>query len=103
MEHTPTDWQTHGGEFIRDGDGRALAYCQSASGKRSVKEVHANAAFIVQAVNSHDTLVDALKIAVIDLEDWLNPDGDFDVSEQGLRDLRKHLDKAIANATKEGK
>ncbi|KKM13522.1 hypothetical protein LCGC14_1715330 [marine sediment metagenome] len=42
MTHTPGPWKAEG-EFVREAGGRAISYCQSASGKREIEEVRANA------------------------------------------------------------
>ena len=48
-QHTPGPWEVRTGEFIKDSEGKAIAYCQSSNGTRNVDEVHANARLIAAA------------------------------------------------------
>jgi mevalonate kinase len=70
-EHTPTPWKVFGG-LITDSDHRAVAalYNKDDQGEavRSHATNEANAEFIVRAVNSHDALVDTLRL-VTELKD----------------------------------
>lgn len=68
--HTPTPWdiETKGSKHFIDGaDGLTVAYIDRA-GVRPTKEIEANAALIVRAVNSHAELVAALELALKGLE-----------------------------------
>lgn len=63
--HTELPWHTEGPDDFGDynilHDGDSLAVGAVVSNLRSPKEVAANAALIVRAVNSHHALVEALK------------------------------------------
>ena len=68
-DHTPTPWECDWGTIPPDGPG---TYCDvyTDGGDTIIARVndciergHANAAFIVKAVNNHEALVKALKLA----------------------------------------
>ncbi len=63
MTHTPRPWKAEG-EFVRDADGRAISYCQSASGKRGIEEVHANAKLEAAAPDLLEALEKILEMVV---------------------------------------
>ena len=58
MKYAPTPWIVTDGFIIKDADSLGVA---AIDGDCATKQDLANAAFIVQAVNSHDELVAALK------------------------------------------
>lgn len=74
--HTPTPWRTPVGSptYIDDRNGRSIAICHRlCEGERMPAE--ANAAFIIRACNSHDTLVKTLEklreyLEGVDLTDY---------------------------------
>ena len=82
MNHTPTPWKidrilTHNAAPIitaetcwRD-QPRIVAKAMYHSGSED-PEVHANAEFIVRACNSHDALLEALKILLDEFNDVMN-------------------------------
>jgi len=57
MTHTPTPWIHVKGNLIRDSHGVCIA------GDSTAIQNAANAAHIVHCVNSHDALVEALRVA----------------------------------------
>ena len=64
-QHTPTPWKLDGNDIVVDAQGMiACAYGFIVNGKAiRTPETFANAAFIVRAVNSHEALINALKVA----------------------------------------
>ena len=77
------------------------------SERPTYEEEQANAAFIVQAVNSHDELVAQLKRVRIDLGGLLTTEGEnapyYEWSETAGREMIREIDATLNNATKEGK
>lgn len=71
-QHTPTPWKLDGVIGIEGADGKLVGNALNpffANQKQvkanivpSVEAAQANAAFIVQAVNAHDALVEALRV-----------------------------------------
>ena len=55
-QHTLGPWEVRTGEFIKDSEGKAIAYCQSSNGTRNVDEVHANARLIAAAPEQQATI-----------------------------------------------
>lgn len=90
-KHTPTPWSykaTDEGFDINSGSGNPVAYVGSSPVDK------ANAAFIVEAVNSHDTLLrqrDELRLVLKRAEQYLE-----DI--QCAPELLKDIGKAIANS-----
>lgn len=82
VTHTPTPWHleksgyTQTSVYIYSEIGKPLAH--TVTPDFGLDEQEANAAFIVRAVNSHDTLVDAIKFAISD------PEYDKDMKLEGL-------------------
>lgn len=70
-EHTPTPWiYSKDGEMIYTSGNAPFGYkLIKPSGKRPESEIKANAAFIVKAVNNHESLVEACQIALQRLKD----------------------------------
>lgn len=77
-ERTPSPWtfDEHGGTFYVFGPGQAmvadgnldddyLARIRGVGRRASVEEQRANAAFIVEACNAHDDLVEILRAAML--------------------------------------
>lgn len=98
--HTPTPWKldlsAESGEAdwkiqILSSENRpAIAYAWGSDRK----EVEANAAFVVRAVNAYQTMLDALKAC--EESEWINPDGTTAPIIRG--DLRQVVEQAIAIA-----
>lgn len=92
-KHTPTPWQvTEGSQSAHCCFGNSIIgsdcspVCETITSFSGQDELEkANAAFIVRAVNSHDTLVDALKNARIALSGPKSP-------------LLERIDAALAQA-----
>lgn len=65
-EHTGTPWRFDGDWYriptIFGADGKMVASIEK-DGRESTPERAANAAFIIKAVNGHEALVDALRVA----------------------------------------
>ena len=90
MKHTKRPW-TAVGEFVRDVDGRAISYCQSASGKRSIEEVHANAILEAAAPD----MLEALKGLLYVVTRWAGTD----TPPADVRSAAQASKAAIAQAT----
>lgn len=63
VKHTPTPWEvsrTHSADWIVAA-GELIAICEETNEQKT--SAIANAAFIVRAVNSHEDLLGALKLA----------------------------------------
>ena len=85
-QHTLGPWEVRTGEFIKDSEGKAIAYCQSSNGTRNVDEVHANACLIAAAPEQQATidrletekanLLEALEYVVEELTRDRSPCGD---------------------------
>lgn len=73
--HTPTPWEVgdldHNGQRIVRGEHIEICTCWHHCVGSIEKEMEANAAFIVKAVNSHDALVAALPAIFHALEETL--------------------------------
>ena len=80
MNYTKGPWHVHGGEFIRDSEDRGIAYCQSASGKRSVEEVHANALLVSKATAMYEALKKIEKITDVVLDRASVSDGELSLA-----------------------
>ena len=74
QQHTPMPWQRQGFDILSHGPNGTHAYflarCQPDNGKGVVRvdteaEAVANADFIVRAVNSHEALLRAAKLAIV--------------------------------------
>lgn len=90
LGHTPTPWKGASGtslDSIMAGNDR-IALCDVTSLKGT--SAQANAAFIIRAVNSHETLLKNLKLAVLRLEEFCEQ------QKKNRIDLTSDLDKAIA-------
>ena len=113
MEHTPTPWERSSGAIFSEGkDGANICFISSPRKSHLVEyvrleindpdfsEAMANAAFIVQAVNSHDELLDMLEKAVdfIKHEPFQRQGSDREIV---LARLTMKIQAAIHNATKE--
>ena len=63
ITHTQTPWEVRMHDTIYSSTGKFIADCESSHDRPSppVAEEQANAAFIVQCVNSHAALVDLLR------------------------------------------
>lgn len=88
--HTPTPWIVSGG---REEDGRMVKIGTGEKGWLGVaaafgdtpEEAEANAAFIVKAVNAHDDLIHALKMAIA----WMKNQGiNMDLCHAALNPLK---------------
>lgn len=69
--HTPTPWEFGGGAFITP-NGKTERFIRSKSGivafcEGELKQAQTNAQFIVKAVNSHDELIETLKLTLTEL------------------------------------
>lgn len=106
--HTPTPWTFKGEQMkhdksrvIRDAEGMVVAFAADKNSYEKDAEVDANAAFIVQAVNAHEELVDGLKMAVEELTNlygWAKQHESFVVSLGMWRRLDS-MKQALAKAS----
>ena len=91
MKHTATPWVYHSGMVWKPDktgtDDTPIAKMDRDTPRTAPTERDANAEFIVQAVNSHDSLVAILEQIIKDVDDC------FETS-----DLRKFYDRMVANA-----
>ena len=108
MTHTPTPWSIFPehdrtpDEPLRAWVGRqnkhaARIECWGGDYEQE-PEAQSNARLIVTAVNSHETLTNAISLAIEDIDDWINPQGDYAVTTEGLRALVRQLRAALALA-----
>lgn len=94
MEHTPTPWKVESGMiYTQEGIPIARMDREPGNGTQPV-ERDENARFIVQAVNLHDELIEALRFVCIrlELEEQAHPGGVYilaAVRQQMLRLLKK--------------
>lgn len=96
--HTPTPWEiSYGADSLISDDGKIVLTIHrhgpdtiQKKGHISIQEGHANAAFIMHAVNSHEKLLTALKAIRVSI-------GEDDMYTV-FRDLYKTIDEAIKSA-----
>ena len=102
-QHTPGPWAAYlehetelGYPIAGPNEGEAfIAYINDQCER--AEDCEANARLITAAPE----MLVTLKTAALDIEDWLDPNGEFDVSEPGLRNLQMSLNIAIAKATQQ--
>lgn len=97
-QHTPGPWKSiigneghrHSGGLkdwsVIDNDGYLVAQTNGSSETEA-----ANARLIAASPVMHK----GIEEAIADIDDWLDPDGEFSVTESGLRAMRKDLKAAI--------
>lgn len=67
MTHTATPWLYRDSPYVFDSNKNCIAITDTDNASK--ERIEANAAFIVKAVNAHDELVEACRLAY---EDWQN-------------------------------
>ena len=97
MEYTPTPWTAQeraqdpglgkNKVFITGADGKRVCSLTREADGRTLQEARDNMEFIVRAVNAHDELVEALRMAI----GVLDTDGGYDGT---VDELKKALAKA---------
>ena len=84
MSHTPTPW-----EYLED-TGEIFPKDRNQSQYPIAESVKAsNGKFIIHAINSHDELLEAAKVALEELDPW-------EVSSDKIEKLKKAIEKAEA-------
>ena len=90
--HTPTPWMASEGQLynydnISKDSGKTLAYIPYYDEEN--ERDRANAAFIVQAVNSHDALVEALTVIMSEIDEQQKCGGGYSIDTHLLETLDK--------------
>lgn len=66
--------------------------------KANINAMNAGSTKIDRLGAEKKELLRMLKSAIIDIDDWNDENGEFDVTHEGLRTLRQEIEKAIAKA-----